>query len=72
MYGFVGTTGSETGFALAGLPMNLVALLYPVPSGIDLAEAMAPEVTIRAPANRATAVRAGKLDFMTVVHNETG
>lgn len=71
MYGFVGTTGSDTGFAFAGLPMNLVALLYPGPSGIGLAEATAPEVATRAPANRATAVRASRLEFILKVDNET-
>ena len=71
MYGFVGTTGSDTGFAFAGLPMNLVALLYPGPSGIGLAEATAPEVATRAPATRATAVRAIRLEFIEVFDPET-
>ena len=71
MYGFVGTTGSDTGFAFAGLPMNLVALLYPGPSGMGLAEATAPEVATRAPANRATAVRAIRLDVMRSVDSKS-
>ena len=71
MYGFVGTTGRATGFAFAGLPMNLVALLYPGPSGIGLAEATAPDVKTRAPATRATAVRARRLEFMWLFDPET-
>ena len=71
MYGFVGTTGSDTGFAFAGLPMNFVALLYPGPSGIGLAEATATDVKTRAPATRATAVRARRLEFIDVFDPET-
>ena len=71
MYGFVGTTGRATGFAFAGPPMNLVALLYPGPSGIGLAEATAPDVKTRAPATRATAVRARRLEFMWLFDPET-
>jgi hypothetical protein len=70
MYGFVGTTGMETGFAFAALPMNLVALLYPVPSGIGSALAIAP-VDKTSPAVRATAVPARRLEFIGVFDPET-